>query len=163
MEQEVYIDYINTPIGWLELKTDEEELLSVSFAETEGPSSDKSPAILNDSAKQLIEYFEGSRKTFELKLSPSGTEFQQLVWENVKAISFGETATYLDIAIRTGSANNTRAVGLANGKNPIPIIIPCHRIIGSNGKLTGYAGGIDKKRWLLQHELKHSENTNLLF
>ncbi|WP_346854921.1 methylated-DNA--[protein]-cysteine S-methyltransferase [uncultured Draconibacterium sp.] len=163
MEQEVYIEYINTPIGWLELKTDEEALLSVSFAETEGPSSDNFPAILNDSAKQLIEYFEGSRKTFELKLSPSGTEFQQLVWENVKAISFGETATYLDIAIRTGSANNTRAVGLANGKNPIPIIIPCHRIIGSNGKLTGYAGGIDKKRWLLQHELKHSENTNLLF
>jgi methylated-DNA-[protein]-cysteine S-methyltransferase len=163
MEQEFYIDYLNTPIGWLELKTDEEALLSVSFAENEGPSSGKSPTILTDSAKQLIEYFEGSRKTFELKLSPLGTEFQQLVWENVKVISFGETATYLDIAIRTGSAKNTRAVGLANGKNPIPVIIPCHRIIGSNGKLTGYAGGIDKKRWLLHHELKYSENLNLLF
>lgn len=163
MAQEFYINYINTPIGWLELKTDEEALLSVSFAKTEEPSSGKSPTILNDSTKQLIEYFEGSRKTFELKLSPLGTEFQQLVWEYVKAISFGETATYLDIAIRTGSAKNTRAVGLANGKNPIPVIIPCHRIIGSNGKLTGYAGGIDKKRWLLHHELKHTENSNLLF
>ena len=163
MKQEFYIKYIHTPIGWLELKTDKEALCSVSFVETNGPSSDKSPTILTETAKQLMEYFEGNRKTFDVKLSPLGTEFKQLVWEHVKAISFGETATYLDIAIRTGSAKNTRAVGLANGKNPIPIIIPCHRIIGSNGKLTGYAGGIDKKRWLLQHELKYSDSLHLLF
>ena len=78
-------------------------------------------------------------------------------------VPFGETVSYLDIALQTGSKNNTRAVGLANGKNPIPIIIPCHRIIGVNGKLTGYAGGLEKKRWLLQHELHFYDNSNLLF
>ena len=121
------------------------------------------PPILKKAVKQLNEYFKGNRKEFNLELNPSGTDFQQHVWKHVSTVLYGETASYLDIAIKTGSKNNTRAVGLANGKNPIPIIIPCHRILGANGKLTGYSGGIDKKRLLLQHELKYFKPSYLLF
>ncbi len=85
------------------------------------------------------------------------------VASDVQEVEYGQTVTYLDIALKTGSKNNTRAVGLANGKNPLPIVVPCHRVIGSNGKLTGYSGGLDKKRWLLQHEKDHSKNELLLF
>lgn len=98
-----------------------------------------------------------------MKLAPTGTEFQQKVWEQVGAIPFGETISYLGIDQKTGSAKNTRAVGLAVGKNPIVITIPCHRIIGSNGKLIGYAGGLERKRWLLYHELTNSKKPGLLF
>jgi len=162
MKQNFYLKYCITPLGWLELKSTENTLLSVRF-EGKGESSEIIPPILEESEKQLLEYFQGSRQIFNLRLAPEGTEFQQKVWEQVVAIPFGKTASYLDIALKTGSAKNTRAVGLANGKNPIPIIIPCHRIIGSNGKLTGYAGGLERKRWLLHHELSNSKKTDLLF
>lgn len=154
---------INSPIGWLEITTNQKQVLSVSFSDIFIQPSTEQPEILNKAVKQLTEYFEGKRKVFTLPLSPEGTEFQRKVWERVKSVPFGETTSYLDIAIKTGSKNNTRAVGLANGKNPIPVIIPCHRILGMNGKLTGYAGGIERKRWLLQHELKYSTPSNLLF
>lgn len=163
MEHELYTKYINSPIGWLKLQTSENALVAISFAEKGGKSSEQIPTILNKTIVQLQEYFEGNRKVFDVNLTPQGTEFQQNTWNFVSEVEFGNTATYLDIAIKTGSRKNTRAVGLANGKNPIPIIIPCHRIVGSNGKLTGYAGGLDKKRWLLQHELTYSNNSNLLF
>ncbi len=162
MKQNYYLKYCITPLGRLELKSTENTLLSVRF-EGKGESSEIIPPILEESEKQLLEYFQGSRQIFNLRLAPEGTEFQQKVWEQVVAIPFGETASYLDIAFKTGSAKNTRAVGLANGKNPIPIIIPCHRIIGSNGKLTGYAGGLERKRWLLHHELTNSKKPGLLF
>ena len=100
---------------------------------------------------------------FDLQVAPKGTDFQKNTWHFVENVNFGETASYLDIAVKTGSSKNTRAVGLANGKNPIPIVIPCHRIIGTNGKLTGYAGGIERKQWLLRHELDHSERKDSLF
>lgn len=161
--ENIFKTTIETPIGYLELKSDQHFLLSISFAESNRPSSDFPPDILKQSVLQLEEYFEGRRKEFSLGLQPAGTDFQQNVWDEVKKVPFGETASYLDIAIQTGSKNNTRAVGLANGKNPIPIIIPCHRIIGTNGKLTGYAGGLERKKWLLQHEIKHSDNSKLLF
>ncbi len=161
--ENIFKTTIETHIGYLELSTDNEFLLSVSFAETFGLSSDFQPDILKESALQISEYFEGKRKEFNLNLQPAGTDFQLKVWEEVKKVTFGETVSYLDIAIRTGSRNNTRAVGLANGKNPIPIIIPCHRVIGTNGKLTGYAGGLERKKWLLQHELKYSSGKGLLF
>lgn len=154
---------INSPIGWLKITSDQKCILSVSFTDDFQEPSDQQPAVLKKAVKQLNEYFEGKRKAFELKISPEGTEFQQKVWEQVKTVLFGETTSYLAIAIKTGSKNNTRAVGLANGKNPIPIIIPCHRIIGVNGKLTGYSGGIEKKRWLLQHELTNTKPLGLLF
>lgn len=163
MEKELYKKYIDTPIGWLELITDETSLLNISFKEIPVNNTPHLPDILIETEFQLNEYFKGKQKVFQLSLNPSGTTFQQEVWNCVKNVEYGETASYLDIAKLTGSIKNSRAVGLANGKNPIPIIIPCHRIIGNNGKLTGYAGGLEKKRWLLQHELQFSQNNNLLF
>lgn len=161
--KEKYSTYINSPVGWLKISSNHEAILSVSFEETKGISSDKIPDILQKSIRQLNEYFERKRQEFDLILSPEGTEFQKKVWTLVLQIPFGRTASYLDIALLTGSEKNTRAVGLANGKNPIPIIIPCHRIVGSNGKLTGYAGGLERKRWLLLHEQNLSNRKNLLF
>ncbi len=152
-----------TPVGYLELSSNETELISVYFVDSSKKSSEKIPGILYSAKQQLKEYFAGTRKKFNLVLAPRGTEFQLKVWNEVLKIGYGETASYLDIANQTGSSKNTRAVGLANGKNPIPIIIPCHRIIGSNGKLTGYSGGMHKKRWLLKHELDNSDRKNLLF
>lgn len=163
MEKELFIEYTETPIGYLEIKTDKEALLTVSFVEDLGKNSNFQPEILLKTIFQLQQYFEGKRKVFDLNLAPEGTEFQQKVWRLVQNVNFGKTASYLDISLKTGSEKNTRAVGMANGKNPIPIIIPCHRIIGSSGKLIGYAGGIERKRWLLRHELKHSPHNNLLF
>lgn len=154
---------IETPIGYLELTANENSLLSLSFADNYKHSSVLLPCILSETIRQINEYFKGERKEFELNLNPTGTDFQHKVWDEVKKIQFGKTASYQDIAVLTGSKNNTRAVGLANGKNPIPIIIPCHRVIGVSGKLTGYAGGLERKKWLLQHELKYSVNSNLLF
>ncbi len=161
--ENIFKTTIETPVGFLELTGDQHFLLSVSFVEMPGVITDFQPDILQDSVVQILEYFDGKRKEFDLKLQPAGTDFQLKVWEEVKKVPFGKTVSYLDIAIKTGSKNNTRAVGLANGKNPIPIIIPCHRIIGTNGKLTGYAGGLERKKWLLQHELQFAGKMGLLF
>ena len=154
---------VQTPIGYLELTTNHDYLLSVTFTDNYLQPSGYQPNILMETAKQIGEYFRGIRKVFNLNLQPAGTDFQIKVWEQVMKVPFGETVSYLEIAKQTGSKNNTRAVGMANGKNPIPIIIPCHRIIGLNGKLTGYAGGLDRKKWLLNHELQFSQHPNLLF
>ena len=102
--------------------------------------------------KQLDEYFAGKRKTFDLPLAPKGTEFQQKVWNALKEIPYGETRTYGEIAAAIGNPKGARAVGMANNKNPIGILIPCHRVVGANGKLVGYAGGMEKKEWLLRLE-----------
>lgn len=161
--ENTFVSYLSSPVGWLKLTSNSNSLLSVSFEEMEGDKSFELPQILVKTMRQLNEYFKGSRKVFDLKLSPEGTDFQQKIWKLVSNVSYGETASYLDISIKSGSENNTRAVGLANGKNPIPIIIPCHRIVGSNGKLTGYAGGLERKRWLLLHEQKNSPRQDLLF
>jgi methylated-DNA-[protein]-cysteine S-methyltransferase len=161
--ENIFYTTIKTPVGYLELKTNKDSLLSISFTNFQSPQSAYQPFILHETAKQIHEYFSGTRKIFCLKTEPAGTDFQLKVWEQVMKVEFGETASYLDIALQTGSKNNTRAVGLANGKNPIPIVIPCHRIIGVNGKLTGYAGGLERKRWLLQHEQSFSIKKNLLF
>lgn len=161
--ENLYSNTIETPIGFLKLTSDNCFLLSISFEEYKEIPSKIQPEILAKSVLQMDEYFRGIRKEFSLNLNPKGTEFQKKVWKLVEKIDFGQTASYLDIAIQTGSSKNTRAVGMANGKNPIPIVTPCHRIIGSNGKLTGYAGGLERKRWLLQHEIQFSEKINLLF
>ncbi|PKP28323.1 MAG: cysteine methyltransferase [Bacteroidetes bacterium HGW-Bacteroidetes-18] len=110
------------------------------------------PEILKDCVQQLEEYFNGTRKQFNLKLNPQGTEFQKRVWMELMLVSYGKTRTYLEQSKQLGDAKAIRAVASANGKNPIWIIIPCHRIIGSDGSLTGYAGGIWRKKWLLEHE-----------
>lgn len=160
---ESFTRYINSPIGWLRLLSTETALSAISFVSDEAENSTVQPKILEEASDQLQEYFSGKRKVFNLQLAPEGTEFQQKVWHLVQEVEFGATASYLDIAIKSGSEKNTRAVGLANGKNPIPIIIPCHRIVGSSGKLTGYAGGLERKRWLLNHELSNTPITDRLF
>lgn len=163
MEENLHIAFWKSPIGYLKLTASSEYLIKIEFSEFHEIHNNTLSEILVITQKQLSEYFNGKRKFFNVNLKPEGSVFQKKIWNIVQDVPFGKTASYLEIAKRSGSANNTRAVGLANGKNPIPIIIPCHRIIGSNGKLTGYAGGIDRKKWLLHHELLFSENRGLLF
>lgn len=138
-------------------------MISLSFTENPGENCDNPPEILAKTISQLNEYFSGKRKQFQLALEPNGTEFQIQVWNEIQKIRYGQTASYTEIAKALGSEKLSRAVGMANSKNPLPIVIPCHRIVGANGKLTGYAGGINRKKWLLQHELNYSENNHLLF
>jgi len=149
--QEVIID---SPIDRLKLSSNGEALLKVSF--TDDPVTNVSDLeknkILKQAIRQLNEYFNGKRTAFKLPLSPTGTEFQQKVWRILRDIPFGQTTTYGIISKKLGDSNAVRAVGTANGQNPIPIIIPCHRVLGSGQKMTGYSGGIDRKRWLLKHE-----------
>lgn len=109
--------------------------------------------LLDDTVRQLTEYFAGDRTEFDLPLAPAGTAFQRMAWTALRAIPFGETISYGEQARRLGDKNKSRAVGAANGKNPIPIVVPCHRVVGSNGHLTGFAGGLGVKAWLLEHEL----------
>jgi len=106
--------------------------------------------------RQLQEYFEGRRLTFEIPLAPAGTEFQRRVWMALRDIPYARTVSYGDVAREIGNPKGGRAVGLANGRNPISIIVPCHRVIGSDGSLTGYGGGLERKQWLLEHEARHA-------
>ncbi|MFZ4719652.1 MAG: methylated-DNA--[protein]-cysteine S-methyltransferase [Ilumatobacteraceae bacterium] len=109
-------------------------------------------AVLQQAVRQLGEYFDGERHEFDLPLDPMGTEFQQQVWQVLRTIPYGQTISYGEQADRLGDRNKSRAVGAANGRNPLSIVVPCHRVIGSTGKLTGFAAGVDAKAWLLQHE-----------
>ena len=163
MDEPLYYYSLESPVGFLNLSTDEEELHSVSFSSSPGVNSNVLPEVLKESIAQLEEYFNGSRTEFDMKLNRSGTSFQQKVWDYIQNIPFGETATYNEVAKGLGSKKLSRAVGYANSQNQIPIIIPCHRIIGTDGKLTGYAGGIERKKWLLLHELKYATSKNRLF
>ena len=141
---------LETPIGRLYLESEDGFLTRVSFTELEeGAAPD---AVLNTAADQIREYFSGARKTFDLPLRPAGTPFQQSVWRALQAVPYGKTASYRDIARAIGNENACRAVGGANHANPIPIVIPCHRVIGARGALTGYAGGIEIKKQLLELE-----------
>jgi len=152
---------MDTPIGVIKLISDEQHLQSISFDAVMADCTSNIPDILIIAKSQLEEYFGGIRQTFDFLIDPEGSEFQQRVWKRVVAVRYGSTSSYLRIAREIGSAGSCRAVGMANGKNPLPIIIPCHRIIGQNGKLTGYAGGLDRKKWLLLHEQKFSGNGRL--
>lgn len=152
---------INSPIGTLILCSDESLLRSISFdGEVLGHNAE-TPEILNMARIQLEEYFCGTRHNFDIPLNPEGSEFQHRVWELVSLVKFGATKSYIEIARSLGSENYCRAIGMANGRNPLPIVVPCHRIIGNNGKLTGYAGGLERKKWLLLHEQKYVKNNGL--
>ncbi|WP_370444658.1 methylated-DNA--[protein]-cysteine S-methyltransferase [Aquimarina sp. AU119] len=150
MIEEVYID---TPLGIATITGNKDGITSVSVTKesTNTPSIDI-PSHLQNAVSQLHEYFEGKRTDFNLVLNPEGTDFQKKVWNELLHIPFGKTATYLDMAKRLGDPKCIRAAASANGKNPLWIIIPCHRVIGSDGSLTGYAGGLWRKKWLLDHE-----------
>lgn len=140
---------IKTPIGPLTLEADENAVTAIRFGA--GGAQDASP-LLDAAEAQLREYFAGARRTFDLPLAPHGTAFQQRVWTALRTIPYGETRTYGELAAAIDSPNASRAVGMANHRNPLPIVIPCHRVIGANGTLTGYAGGVEIKRRLLALE-----------
>ncbi len=144
--------YIQSPVGILAISGSAEGIRSILFI-NENVDKTEVPLCLQDCVNQLNEYFEGKRKVFDLKLDPRGTDFQLKVWEQLQTIPFGKTISYLDLARLTGNENNTRAVGNANGKNKINVVVPCHRVIGSNGKLTGYGGGLWRKEILLKLEM----------
>lgn len=148
----IYKAYYPSPLGRIEITGTEDRIVSLNFVETGGTAGKPLPACLKQAVAQIDEYFKGRRKKFSLQLFLQGTPFQQAVWRQLKRIPFGKTASYGDIARAIGNPRACRAVGTANGANPIAIIIPCHRIIGSNGTLTGYGGGLWRKQWLLEHE-----------
>ena len=144
--------YYKTPIGTAKIVGDENGIQSISVLDEKVETSMKIPVELKDCVSQLDEYFAGERTEFNLKLNPQGTDFQQRVWKELGKVSYGKARTYLEQSKQLGDVKAIRAVASANGKNPIWIVIPCHRIIGSDGSLTGYAGGIWRKKWLLEHE-----------
>jgi methylated-DNA-[protein]-cysteine S-methyltransferase len=144
--------FINSPLGITKIIGDENGLASITVLNEEEKITDIIPECLEDAAYQLKEYFEGSRKEFQLDLNPEGTAFQKRVWQALQDIPFGKTASYLELSKTLGDIKAIRAVAAANGKNPLWIVIPCHRVIGSDGALTGYAGGLHRKKWLLEHE-----------
>ena len=152
MESNLEIAYYNSPIGTLEIKGDVNGIQSVLFIDEDVEEIKNSSEVLQNCITQLDEYFSGTRKEFELHLNIKATKFQEKVWKALLHIPFGKTRSYLEQAKALGDVKAIRAVASANGKNPIAIIIPCHRIIGSDGSLTGYAGGIHRKKWLLEHE-----------
>jgi len=144
--------YVKTPIGTVQLQGDTMGLASVHFMDIEVAASEVIPEVLLDAVTQLKEYFSKKRMQFELLLQPNGTQFQKKVWKQLETIPHGKTVSYQTMANSLGDPKVIRAAASANGKNPIAIIIPCHRVIGSDGSLTGYAGGLDRKKWLLAHE-----------
>jgi methylated-DNA-[protein]-cysteine S-methyltransferase len=146
---------IQSPVGILEISGSTSGVRSILFV-NENVEITEVPTCLQDCVNQLNEYFKGTRKQFDLVIDPVGTDFQLKVWKQLQTIPFGKTISYLDLARLTGSETNTRAVGNANGKNKINIVVPCHRVIGSNGKLTGYGGGLWRKEILLKLEMGNS-------
>lgn len=160
-----FITYYQSPVGLLKIAGTEHYISEVEFQDTtEIPTSDDIiPSMLIQCTEQLIQYFNGQRRVFDIPLHQAGTPFQQDVWNMLTTIPFGKTISYLDLARKAGDPKATRAVANANGKNKIAIIIPCHRVIGSNRDLTGYAGGIQRKKWLLEHEMKIAHGVQTLF
>lgn len=144
--------YYKTPIGIAKIIGDENGVSAITVIDEVEEINDEIPMCLQDCVRQLDEYFNRTRTDFDLKLNPLGTDFQQKVWKELLKVPYGKTATYLEQSKKLGNVKAIRAVASANGKNPLWIVIPCHRIIGSDGSLTGYAGGIWRKKWLLEHE-----------
>ena len=150
--------FINSPIGTAKIVGDENGISQISIVE-EGVISTTIPDDLKVAVKQLNEYFTGSRTDFDFKLNPKGTDFQQKVWQELLNIPFGKTISYIDLSKKLGDVKAIRAVASANGKNPLWIVLPCHRVIGTDGSLTGYAGGFWRKKWLLEHESPISQQS----
>ena len=145
------IIYIQTPLGIAKIAGDGAGIAVISIL-SEGEISKKIPKKLQECVSQLREYFDGNRNDFTFKLNPQGTDFQQRVWVELLNIPFGKTMSYLDLSKKLGDVKAIRVVASANGRNPLWIAVPCHRVIGTDGSLTGYAGGLWRKKWLLEHE-----------
>lgn len=155
---EKYIDYFSSPLGFLKITANNTHLLELSF--NKEINKDSYPNhITNETVKQLRSYFKKELKKFSIPTNPMGSEFRLKVWKILQEIKYGELKSYKDVAIELGSIKYVRAIGLANGDNPIPIIIPCHRVIGSNNNIIGYSGEIWRKRWLLEHENAGFQNS----
>lgn len=156
-----YIKYVETKLGKIGIIEENSKIVKVIIGEENDRNSkdknveEKDTKLLLEAKKQLEEYFEGKRKAFDLPLEQKGTEFQKRVWKALEKIPYGETRTYKEVAKMVGNEKASRAVGMTNNKNNIPIIVPCHRVIGSNGKLVGYALGLDMKKYLLDLEKKN--------
>lgn len=161
-----FTTYYHSPVGLLKIAGTDDFIAEVSFHDTsqkpEGNKKHMPPMVIN-CIEQLIQYFNGQRRQFELPIHQPGTAFQQGVWSELMAIPFGKTISYLELARRTGDTKATRAVAAANGRNNVAIIVPCHRVIGSNKELIGYGGGLWRKKWLLEHELKVAYGVQTLF
>ena len=169
----MYRTTMPSPVGELTLVADDTALRLISFPSEAPTTGDLTPDGVGDvidvavgehpvlalASSQLQEYFDGSRTEFDVPLAPDGTPFQQQAWSVLRSIPFGATMSYGEQAAALGDRNRARAVGAANGRNPIPIIVPCHRVVGSNGHLTGFGGGIESKAWLLDHERRVSFET----
>jgi methylated-DNA-[protein]-cysteine S-methyltransferase len=149
----IFRTYYDSPLGLLVLEADKNGITYVRFDAKDNSSNFDPDGFLLQCVRELDEFFSGKRKVFEVRINPQGSDFQVNVWREVYKIPFGKTKSYLDIAKAVGDPNSIRAVGGANGKNKIPIIIPCHRVIGSDGSLTGYGGGMWRKKWLLDFEI----------
>jgi methylated-DNA-[protein]-cysteine S-methyltransferase len=163
---EFYTTYYHSPAGLLKISGTELFICEVSFHDTSQKSQANKkdmPPMIIQCIEQLIQYFNGQRRIFELPLSQPGTPFQQEVWSYLMTIPYAKTISYQQLAIKTGDPKATRAVANANGKNHIAIIVPCHRVIGSNKELIGYGGGLWRKKWLLEHEMKIAYGVQTLF
>jgi methylated-DNA-[protein]-cysteine S-methyltransferase len=150
--------FIKTPLGVAKIIGDESGIAEISVM-NDGEISESIPAVLQEAVQQLQDYFHGNRNDFDFKMNPNGTEFQQRVWQELLNIPFGKTMSYLDLSKKLGDVKAIRAVASANGKNPLWVVVPCHRVIGTDGSLTGYAGGLWRKKWLLEHESPSSQQS----
>ena len=149
---------INTPLGIAQITGDANGITKISVID-EGDVSSEIPTGLQNAVTELNDYFQGKRTHFDFKLNPKGTEFQQKVWQALLEIPYGKTCSYMDLSKKLGDVKAIRAVASANGKNPLWIVVPCHRVIGTDGSLTGYAGGLWRKKWLLEHESPSGQQT----
>lgn len=155
----------NSPLLGIEINELDDKIVSLNFVEPKNFNNEKNKEtkLLGEAKKQLLAYFNGNLSSFDLPLDINGSVFENKVWHKLSEIPFGKTISYGEIAILLGDIKFSRAIGAANGRNPIPIIIPCHRVIGKKGNLTGFSGGIWRKRWLLQHEDKIKNGIITLF
>lgn len=150
--------YVNSPLGVTKISGDENGISEISVGYDDSITNEI-PTEFQLVVKELEEYFSDNRKEFTFKLNPTGTDFQKRVWQELLKIPFGKTTSYLDLSKKLGDVKAIRAVASANGKNPLWIVVPCHRVIGSDGSLTGYAGGLWRKQWLLEHEKGEKQQT----
>lgn len=166
MQEVIHTTYYHSPVGLLKISGTEHYISEVSFYDKSlKPAGRKKnlPPLLIQCVEQFIQYFHGERRFFDLPIHQPGTKFQQGVWAELTAIPFGKTMSYLELARKMGDTKAVRAVANANGKNNVAIIVPCHRVIGSNRELVGYAGGLWRKKWLLEHEAKVAYGVQTLF
>jgi methylated-DNA-[protein]-cysteine S-methyltransferase len=158
------IAYYSSPIGTLKITSDQGSISSIHFMNENTPDQDtEKDGCIEQCIIQLEEYFKGTRRHFDFPMQQKGTEFQTRVWNELLLIPYGKTTSYMAVSKQIGDVKAIRAVGTANGKNNLAIAVPCHRVIGSNARLVGYAGGLWRKQWLLEHEAKHANGLQTLF